>query len=123
MESVAGLLAAGVAAWADASLAEAVVRRAQKVQEQASRRWPWIVLGSFAFVNLLVVVGRVVAGSFRIKNVLLVAIWPVFIPYIRWVRRRSTERASRAEAAAVRLMKPGGVTWSVSRLLPVSCGP
>ncbi len=58
-------------------------------------------------MSLLIAVGQAVTGSLGIKDVLLVTFWLAFIPYLRWVGRRATERARRAEAAAVRLVRPG----------------
>jgi uncharacterized membrane protein len=73
------------------------------VQEQNDHQWPYVILGGFAVLALLIAVADALAGSLTTGDVLSVAFWLVFLPLLRWSASRTNERARRAEAAARRI--------------------
>jgi len=95
----------------DASLAAAVVSHSQRTRKFLELAtvppWLWWAVFGFSCAALLIEVGQALSGTSGFKDVLEAAWLPALFPCSRWVSRRSTERASRAEAAAVRLMGPG----------------
>jgi len=85
------------------SLAAATIKRAQLVQEQSHLRWPYVILGGFAVLALVIAVSASLADSLTRGDVLSVAFWLVFLPLLRWSASRTSERARPAEAAARRM--------------------
>ncbi len=87
----------------DASLAAATIERARRLQEQSDRRWPYLVLGAFAVLALVIAVANAIAGSLSVGAVILVVFWLLFLPLMKWNAARIRERASNAEAQARRI--------------------
>lgn len=87
----------------EASLAPATIKRAQRVQEDNDQQWPYVILGGFALLAVVIAIGEALAGSLTMGGVLGAVFWLVFLPVLRWNTRRSSESARRAEAAASRM--------------------
>ncbi len=87
----------------DPSLAAATIKRAQVVQQESLLRWPYVILGGFAVLALVIAAGAALADSLTRGDVLNVTFWLVFLPLLRWSGSRTSERARRAEAAARRM--------------------
>ena len=92
----------------DPSLAAATIERARRTQEQSQQTWPYLVLGGFALLTLVLAVADAVAGSLATGEVLLVVFWAIFLPVLRWSGVRANGRAQRAEAAARAIQRSDG---------------
>jgi hypothetical protein len=87
----------------DASLAPATIKQAQRVQEENDHQWPYMVLGGFALLAVVIAVADALAGSLTTGDVLGVAFWFGCLPLLKRSASRASERARRAEAAARRM--------------------
>ncbi len=86
----------------DPALVAAAVERAVRVQKQNSSVWPFVGLGIFVLLSVVIAIGDAIAGTLTTGDVLLVVFWLAFLPILWWQSRRVAERARSAEVAARR---------------------
>jgi hypothetical protein len=74
---------------------------ARRAEEQSRKAWPYVILGGFALLTLVLAIADAVAGSVVTTNTFLAGMWVIFLPLLRWSSLRARDRAQRAEAAAI----------------------